>query len=201
VSGATEEREVKLAVPDDFVLPTPAGLAGVAAVDRGRRTLDAVYWDTPDLQLARAGAALRHRNGTWTYKGLSRRDGDAVVREEHELDAAGTAIPEAMADRVGRHADPAALAPLAGVRTERHTWDLTRGGERAELVHDRVEVIDGERVADRFAEVEVEYPPGSRALADDVVSWLRSHGAVVDGTAKYVRALRALGHDPPEVWG
>jgi inorganic triphosphatase YgiF len=199
-SGAGEEREVKLAVPDDFVLPGLSDLAGVVVVDRGDVRLRAVYWDNDDLTLCRAGVGLRHRNGVWAYKGGSRRDGDAVVREEVEIPAAGEDIPPGMRGRVQRWVDVAALHPVAELDTLRHQVDVVDAPRRAEVVHDRVSVRDGDRVVSSFAEVEVEFERDSQALADRVVSLLVARGAVVASTAKYLRALRALGHDPPEVW-
>jgi hypothetical protein len=51
----------------------------------------------------------------------------------------------------------------------------------------------------RFEEVEVEHPPASGALASDLVAVFNRLGATVDPTAKYVRALRALGRTPPVI--
>jgi len=60
-----------------------------------------------------------------------------------------------------------------------------------------VRVVDGTRVVAHFAEVEVEFTAEDHPLADRLVRLLIENGAVVDTTSKYVRALRALGHDPP----
>jgi inorganic triphosphatase YgiF len=197
--GSVEEREVKLAVAEDFQLPALTELDGVTVVDRGDERLRAVYWDTDGLALAHAGVGLRHRNGVWTYKGRSRREGDAVVREELELSADGDSIPEEMRERVGQWVTPAALHPVAELDTLRHQVDLVEGSSAVELVRDRVRVLDGARVVASFDEVEVEHARSSQALADRLVRLLVAGGAVVDTTPKYFRALRALGHDPPEV--
>jgi inorganic triphosphatase YgiF len=193
-----EEREVKLAVPDGFSLPALDSLDGATVTDRGDERLRAVYWDSDDLALAHAGVGLRHRNGVWTYKGGSRREGDAVVREELERTAGGDSIPPDMEERVRRWVDPAVLHPVAELDAVRHLVDVVDEGGSVELVHDRVKVLDGERIVSSFAEVEVEHDPASQDLADRVVSLLVAAGAVVDTTPKYLRALRALGHDPPE---
>jgi inorganic triphosphatase YgiF len=199
-AGGAEEREVKLAVPDDFGLSGLSDLAGVVVVDRGEVRLRAVYWDSDDLALCRAGVGLRHRNGVWAFKGGSRRDGDAVVREEVELPAGGEEIPPAMRGRVQQWVDVTALHPVAELDTLRHQLDVVDAPQRAEVVHDRVRIRDGGRVISTFAEVEVEFERGSKALADRLVALLVGRGAAVEGTSKYLRALRALGHDPPEVW-
>lgn len=195
-----EEREAKLAVTEDFELPSLMALAGVTVIDRGETRLRAVYWDSDGLALAHAGVGLRHRNGVWTYKGRSRREGHAVVREEVELSAAGAAIPQQMCSRVREWIDPSALHAVAELDTTRRQLDVSLGTSAVELVHDRVQVVDGTRVVARFAEVEVEHGGSAQVLADHVVDLLVASGAVVDSTPKYLRALRALGHNPPEVW-
>ena len=201
VAGPPEEREVKLRVGADFVLPDLADDGATTIVDEGENLLVAVYWDTDGLDLAGAGVGLRHRNGTWTYKGRSRRDGDAVVREEREVEAADDAhLPDALLAMVGQSADPASVHPIATVRTRRRTLRLQRGDQSVEVVSDHVTVCDGDRPVATFSEVETEYSRDSQGLADRVVARLVEAGAVVDGTAKVVRALRALGHNPPEVW-
>ncbi len=192
-----EEREVKLAVGDGFALASWLRLAGVTTVDRGDERLHAVYWDTPDLALARAGVGTRHRNGIWTYKGRSRRDGDAVVRAEIEVAGPPQVMPDEVRARVQRWVDVATVQPIAELDTMRRTVDASAGAERAEIVHDRVRVIDGEAEVERFSEVEVEFQVESQALADRLVRLFVEHGATVDTTSKYVRALRALGHHPP----
>jgi hypothetical protein len=128
-----EEREVKLAVAEGFVLPALTELAEVTTTDRGDERLRAVYWDTDDLALAHAGVGLRHRNGVWAYKGRSRRDGDAVVREEIEERAGGDTIPTDIGKRVQRWVDPAALHPVAELDTVRHQVDVVHGDSTVEL--------------------------------------------------------------------
>jgi inorganic triphosphatase YgiF len=197
--GGVEEREVKMAVPSGFVMPQIDALAGVTVTDLGDELLHAVYWDSDDIALARAGVGLRHRNGVWTFKGRSRRDGDAVVREELELDGDADHLPEAFRERIAPWADVSVVHPIAELRTLRHTFDVSDGSHSAEVVHDRVSVRDGKDERGRFEEVEVEYPTGSEPLADRLVTLLADSGATIDATAKYLRALRLLGLDPPEV--
>ncbi len=196
---AAEEREVKLAVADDFVVPELSALADVTVTDRGHDSLRAVYWDTDDLALARAGVGIRHRNGVWTYKGRSRREGDAVVRDEIECDAPAEVIPDALLACVAPWTDPVLLRPIAELDTVRHRVDLIAGAHSIELVHDRVRVLDGARTVSSFVEVEVEFAAPCQELADRVVALLIGAGAAVDPTPKYLRALRALGFNPPDL--
>jgi inorganic triphosphatase YgiF len=197
--GGVEEREVKLTVPDGWQLPPLTQLDGVTATDRGDERLQAVYWDTDDLGLARAGVGLRHRNGTWGFKGTSRREGDALVREEVEVVAGIDNIPHLVRERCQLLVEIRALHPVAELDTMRHTVDIRDARSQVELVHDRVTVVDGGRVVARFAEVEVEFAVTAQQLADRLVRMLVAGGAVVDTIPKYVRALRALGRDAPGV--
>lgn len=197
VDGAPEEREVKLAVAGDFAIPDLALLGDVTVVDRGDRRLHAVYWDSTSLALAAAGVGVRHRNGVWTYKGRSHREGDAVVREEVEIGGDAGTLPERIRELVQQWTDPDDLHPVAELDTVRHLVEVHAGVHSVELVHDHVHVVDGARVVARFAEVEVEFIATSRDLADRVVGLLVANGATVHSTAKLVRALRALGHEPP----
>jgi len=196
-----DEREVKLAVPDGFMVPALGELTGVTVTDRGDQVLHAVYWDTRALGLARSGVGVRHRNGVWAYKGRSRRDGNAVVREELEIQGDADRPPEAISERLAKWVVVAEVHPVAELRTVRHTFDVSTGTESAEVVHDRVSVLDGTDECACFEEVEVEYDTASTPLADRLVALLAGHGATVDSTPKYLRALRALGHQPPELSG
>ena len=64
------EREIKLAAPPANALPPLSDpLAGVVAEPAGTLQLLAIYYDTDDLRLTRAGASLRHRNDEgWAVK-------------------------------------------------------------------------------------------------------------------------------------
>jgi inorganic triphosphatase YgiF len=196
-----DEREVKMAVPDGFILPALAELSGVTVTDRGDDVLHAVYWDTDALDLANSGVGVRHRNGVWAFKGRSHRDGNAVVREELEIAGDADRMPEPISERLAQWIAVAEVHPVAELRTLRHTFDVSAGAASAELVHDRVSVLDGAEECARFEEVEVEYETASTPLAERLVALLAGHGATVDTTAKYLRALRLLGHEPPEVSG
>jgi inorganic triphosphatase YgiF len=196
-----DEREVKMAVPDGFLLPALGELTGVTVTDRGDEVLHAVYWDTGALELANGGVGVRHRNGVWAFKGRSHRDGNAVVREELEIAGDAEHIPKPIGERLARWVTVAEVHPVAALRTVRHTFDVSDGTASAELVHDRVSVREGAEECSRFEEVEVEYETASTALADRLVALLAGHGATIDTTPKYLRALRLLGHHPPEVSG
>lgn len=203
----SEEREVKIAAPDSFVLPDLNGVVpGVEAVDHGHHQLDATYWDTETLALQRSGFGLRYRTtdgraGHWTLKSQSRRDGPAVVREEIDMDGEPDHPPAHALERIRSAAGDVDLRPVATLRTSRRTVDLVdqHGQRLAEVADDRVSVLDGPREAGSFHEVEVElYGEPDSTMLDAVLDKLRVAGAAdIDPTPKYVRALRALGYEVP----
>jgi inorganic triphosphatase YgiF len=200
-----EEREIKIPVDAGFVLPALDGVVdGTRAVDRGNVELSATYWDTDELTLLHAKLGLRYRSapgetGKWTLKAGAQMIGDAVSREETDFPGAPGEPPQAALDVVHAAVGDVAMHPVASLVTDRHTVDLVVGDtRRAEVADDRVSVRSGERTVETFREVEVELFGADQALIDAVMERLRSAGAgEPDSTPKYVRALRALGHEIP----
>ena len=201
------EREVKLSAAPGFTIPALDGLVdGATVAPLPVRTLEAVYYDTADLRLARWGVSLRHRTGDgtgWTVKLPEGDHGPALVRREVPF-AGGPGEPPAPAvDLVRAYVRSARLLPVAHLRTLRRGVEVRDGeGQRlVEVVDDEVTVLDGDRVAARFREVEVE--AGERAPADlltDVVGRLRQEGAgAPDPMPKIVRALGSRAAAGPEV--
>lgn len=201
-----EEREIKIPVGAEFVLPDLDGVVdGTRAVDRGRVELSATYWDTDDLTLLYANLGLRHRSapgegGKWTLKAGARMVGDAVSREETNFPGPPEQPPQEAIDVIRPKVGEVRLHPVAQLVTDRHTVDLVTGDtRRAEVADDRVSVRSGGRAVEAFREVEVELFDADAALIDAVMARLRAAGiGAPNSTPKYVRALRALGHDIPD---
>ncbi|HKV32524.1 MAG TPA: CYTH and CHAD domain-containing protein [Candidatus Dormibacteraeota bacterium] len=199
------EREVKLAVPPAFALPDLEDLA--AAVETSpidERRLETVYYDTPDLRLARWGANLRIRQGEgWTLKLPSTREGPALTRRELEFPGDASRPPEAAVALVIAYVRRATLVPVASLSTLRRRVQLKNreGTLLAEVVDDDVSVIQGLRVQSRFREVEVELKDQSgERLLDPILARLRGAGAAdEDQASKLVRALGARATAVPEV--
>jgi len=198
-----EEREIKIPVDADFVLPDLDGVVeGVRAVDRGTVELSATYWDTDTLTLLHSHLGLRHRRakgetGRWTLKAGNGSVGLAVSREETDFMGPPQQPPQAALEVIRAEVGEVALRPIASLVTVRHTVDLVAGDiRRAEVADDHVAVRSGERTVSEFREVEVELFDAEAALIDAVMARLHAAGAGdPESTPKYVRALRALGHE------
>jgi inorganic triphosphatase YgiF len=198
-----EEREIKIPVGADFMLPDLDGaVESLHAIDRGTVELSATYWDTDALTLLHSHLGLRHRSargeaGRWTLKAGSGSVGLAVSREETDFLGPPDQPPPAALEAITAAVGEVALHPIASLVTMRHTVDLVAGDtRRAEVADDRVEVRSGAATVSTFREVEVELFDAEAALIDAVMSRLHAAGAGdPDSTPKYVRALRALGQD------
>ena len=195
------EREVKLAAWGGFVLPGLDDLMPDLGVEVLRvKKLDATYYDTGDLRLARAGVSLRHRLGDeppWTVKLPEGDSGPVMSRREITFEGPAGTIPPAAAALVRAFARGEALEAVARLKTERSRIGLSiNGNQVAEIADDEVSVYHGRRLASRFREVEVEVEDDApEDLLPKVVKRLRGAGAgEPDNTPKVVRALgpRAL---------
>ncbi|MHB8589483.1 MAG: CYTH and CHAD domain-containing protein [Candidatus Dormibacteraceae bacterium] len=203
------EREVKLGAGPAFHLPDLSGvLEGVAVAPPEAVRLETVYYDTPDLRLARWGVSLRHRAGEgWTLK-LPPADttGELLERDELVFQGGAKKPPEAAVAIVRAYVRKAELVPVARLSTLRRRVRLVdaAGARVAEVVDDEVSVRDGRRVAARFREIEIEVTPqqngAAGAIVDPLVMRLRGAGAgAPDPTPKHIRALGPRAMEPPEV--
>jgi CHAD domain-containing protein len=203
----SREREVKLAMPAGFVLPSLADpLAGIFEQPTEALELDATYYDTEDLRITRSGASIRRRNDEgWTVKlpATPEADDDGLVRDEHHFtDDGSPAPPDAALDLVRALARAAPVEPVARLRTTRRRTRLTAldGTQLAEVVDDRVEVVDGPPDSEPFREIEIEWTDAiSNAQRTAVLEHFRSAAGVVDPTPKVVRALGPRATAPPDV--
>jgi len=206
------EREVKLGAGPAFHLPDLSGvLDGVTATPPEAVRLETVYYDTPDLRLARWGVSLRHRAGEgWTLKlppaqATGQPQGQLLERDEITFQGGSKKPPEGAVAIVRAYVRKAELVPVARLSTIRRRVRLVdaAGTRVAEVVDDEVSVRDGRRVAARFREIEVEVAQqqnGANGIVDPLVMRLRGAGAgAVDPTPKHIRALGPRAMEPPEV--
>jgi CHAD domain-containing protein len=201
-----KEREVKLGAGPAFHLPELAGVVeGITADAPETIRLETVYYDTPDLRLARWGVSLRRRAGEgWTLKLAPSRSGALLERDELTFEGAGNRPPRGALEVVRAYVRNSELVPVARLSTMRKRVRLNdaAGARVAEVVDDEVSVRDGRRVAARFREIEVEVAGsnGSEAVIDPLVTRLRGAGAgAPDLTPKHIRAIGPRAVEPPEV--
>ena len=207
------EQEQKYSVHGLFVLPDLADPAvGLASADpQPSQTLRAVYYDSPDLRLARDGITLRHRSGDgptrWTLKLPAESEATPAPVAASRRDRAGRQRPRG-ACRADRSCSPAGcaappLGPVATLRTARSIFMLRgdEGEDLLEVVDDTVSVQEGRRVVSRFREIEVEVKGELPPLAlTTVTNRLAAAGAVPgDQLPKVVRALGPRAVAPPEL--
>lgn len=206
-SGAVE-REVKLGAFPDFAMPDLGEVSpGVTVEARPTLDLDATYVDTPELALVRNGASLRRRTGEgaarWTLKLPSGSSETTMARREFDVIDDGSTVPPELARLVVGWVRRSPLEPVAIIRSRRRRLSLhgSDGIELAEIDDDEVSVIDGDEVAARFREVEVELvDAGSEKLLTAVTDALVAAGAgAPDPTPKIARALGPRALLPPEL--
>ena len=209
VKGQHLEQEVKLDVWPGFRLPELVGLGdGVTSLPATTGALVATYHDTADLRLARAGISLRHREGDgtgWTLKlpaGTPGTDG-VVSRTETTFAGGPEEVPPEVLSRLSAWTRSALLVPVARMETARRTVVVAGpDGERlAEVVDDEVSAYDGDHLALRFRELEVEVEPAAPdGLLDTVVARLVEAGARPGGhRSKVARVLGPRAGEPGDL--
>ncbi len=203
------ETEIKLALPP-----------GDASADAARRALDActgtagreialanVYYDTPDLSLARAKSAVRVRRAPqgWlqTFKTVGTAEGGLHTRHEWELPVAGDALEldalvaacdvPAAADAL-RAAAPALVA-LFRTDFARTLWRIERDGTTVEAGLDLgeiVAVVDGDTRRAPIREIELELIDGDEAVLHTLAAELAAAlpGLAPDDQSKAQRGYR-----------
>ncbi len=179
----------RLRVHGLFRLPDLAE-AGVTGVERGNpQRLESTYFDTEDLRLARWGVTLERRGGDQESGWVLSLPGDDQV-----CAALSDEVPEDLRHFTLAFARKAPLVPVATVLTERTPITLSDdSGVAGVLLDDTVSLLDGDIIAARFREVELQ--PGLPA----VLRVLRSVGAVVEEISPVDVALGPLAHELPDV--
>ena len=196
---AVREIERKYEAIEGLELPDPAGLLGVdTATGPDEQHLEAVYFDTDDLRLVRAGVTLRRRRGGsdegWHLKLPVGKDS----REELRLPLRHSALhpPAELVALTQVYTRGAVLAPVAELSTRRHRWVLadSTGGSVAELVDDYVQArtMGGQTTTVAWREVEVELGEHGRLeLLNQIERRLLEIGAKRAGSASKLSRLLA----------
>ena len=160
---AVRETERKYEAADAVELPDPARLIGLDTGSQAQeQQLEAVYFDTADLALARAGITLRRREGGsdpgWHLKLPVGPDSRDELRMP--LGRSSRTPPAELLGLTRVYTRGAAVVPVAQLNTRRRRWLLAdpEGQALAELVEDHVTAHTmGEQTrAVSWREVEVE---------------------------------------------
>ncbi|PLZ01434.1 CYTH domain-containing protein [Burkholderia sp. WAC0059] len=204
------EREIKLALPRAQVdaakrlLDARAGQAGQIV------RLENVYFDTPDLALARAKSALRLRRTPdgWlqTFKTAGVAKDGLHARHEWEMPVAGAALEP---ERLLRECDEAGVATalrdaaptlIALFRTDfaRTLWLLRETDADVEAAVDLGDVtaeVDGETRHAPICEIELELKRGDVAVLHAIAAQLAAQlpGLAPDDVSKAQRGYRLRG--------
>lgn len=198
------EVERKFAVTENTVSPSFEGLSAVAEVARTEtQHLDAVYFDTPDRDLAAHRITLRRRTGGpdagWHLKLPAGTDTRTEVRTP--LGTATDTVPEELRDVVLAIVRDRPLSPVARISTRRSVQVLqgSDGTALAEFCDDRVtaSAIGGEEQSWREWELELLTADVPDDLMDRLANRLADAGAEPAGHGS--KLAKVLGTDtvPP----
>ena len=184
-----------------------AGLTALGPVERVRQ--EDRYLDTADGAVAAAGYAgrIRASNGgaVITLKGLDRLDDGGALHRREELegpaepaDAIGGWPASAARDALMAIIGDRALGVVVSLRQDRQRRLYGQGGSVVEVSVDDVEVVVGDEVIERFAELELELCDGDEAALEPLVERLAENEELVevDGS-KLERALEAVRRREP----
>ncbi|MEX3649735.1 CYTH and CHAD domain-containing protein [Mycolicibacterium porcinum] len=194
------EIERKFAVTENTVSPSFEGLSAVAEVVRtGTQHLDAVYFDTPDRDLAAHRITLRRRTGGsdagWHLKLPAGVDTRTEVRAP--LGTATDTVPEDLRDIVLAIVRDRPLSPVARISTQRSVEVLhgDDGTGLAEFCDDRVtaSAVGGEEQRWREWELELLTAEMPDDLMDRLANRLADAGAEPAGHGS--KLAKVLGTD------
>ena len=201
------ERELKVEVDSSFHVPDLTALIGVSVVSLPEVTLEATYYDTAELALARWGATLRHRvssagSQSWTLKlpaalvGRGETTAAALERDEIDFEGRQDKIPADAVALLRTYVRDAPLAPVAVLETRRRrNLVMSATDTLAEMDDDIVDFRSTDGRTGSFRELEIELaetgPVGIlRRIHDVLVS-----AGVADAEAQ-PKLFRALGGTP-----
>ncbi len=208
MATTSTETEIKYDAPDDLVVPA---LDELPAVSRTRQEadehLEAVYYDTDDLRLIRAGITLRRRRGGHDEGWHLKMPAGVHARREIQVplgdDDAG--VPDELADRIRVHARGKAVRPRAVISTRRQRLILLgeSGTSLAELAVDDVRARRKTRgkethgkTESSWREVELQLTGGDHAVLDAVDKLLLQSGLRRSASsAKFERVVGAVRED------
>ena len=201
------EREIKLTADVDLVLPDLASVVdGLAVGPVSKLHLDAIYYDTPTLAMARWGVTLRSRTGEpgphWTLKVDSGEAGPGLSRHEYLFDEPLGPVPIAASQAVRALIRDQSLGPVVRLHTERAERTLELDGHPLIKLCDDIVTAEGSEHVNPFREIELELMSehGGAKVAKAVRAVLCAAGCHDwNPLPKAIRALGARALEPPDV--
>lgn len=191
------ESELKFDIQESAPLPDFAALPGVATVaEPVEETLDATYFDSPDLRLAANGVTFRRRTGGhdagWHLK-LPAQEGSRTELR-HPLGDDTEDAPDELRGPVRGLVRDDELAPVARIQTTRTVYRLVGadGTPLAEVADDHVtgQLMGSDAEHTSWREVEVELVDGDDDLLPAAEGLLTGSGAErAAGPSKLARVL------------
>jgi CHAD domain-containing protein len=189
------EIETKYDVDEHAILPALHELPGVASVAQPvELDLEAVYFDTAELDLAVAKVTLRRRTGGeddgWHVKLPVSAGKRLEIR--HPLGRAVKKVPIQVVRAVRVHVRDNELVPVVTLKTHRIVHRLldAEGEVLAELADDQVTAESEDGKTDSWREWEIELVNGEPELLEAAEPLLRAAGAqTASGPSKLARAL------------
>lgn len=147
------------------------------------RTLENVYYDTADQQLAAQKMGLRTRfDGTHWWQTLKRQSEAAEglhLRDEWECAISGSKLELPELIHTGAESKiiswlvSLTLAPLFTTHFQRHSWNLIDDNSHVEMVLDQGEIIAGNQQS-RICEIELELKRGDISALQKIARLLQA---------------------------
>ncbi|WP_076258604.1 CYTH and CHAD domain-containing protein [Intrasporangium flavum] len=199
-ASEVNETERKFDVGAETVFPNLTAAEGVVSVEQpDDHDLEAVYYDTPDHDLARHGMTLRRRSGGtddgWTLKLPAGPDTRTEVRVP--LGSADDGLPEELRARARGITRNRPLAPVVTLSTARREYAVrdADGSVLARVTDDsvRARLLETDSPEQTWREWEVELDRGPASVLDALADVLLEAGAAPAASAS--KLARALG-DP-----
>src|SRR6478735_9184121 len=205
-ASQVDETERKFDVGTQTVFPNLTAAEGVASVEPpAELRLEAVYFDTPNHDLARHAMTLRRRTGGtddgWTLKLPAGPDTRTEVRVP--LGSDDDAPPLELRTRARAITRTHPLSPVVALSTTRREYALHDGDGTvlARVTDDsvRARLLQTDGPEQTWREWEVELDQGPEPVLDAVAEVLLAAGATPAATSsKLARALgETLGDEPP----
>lgn len=196
---------IRLEAPPHFAPPRLGDLGDGVEVSAPVRTqVTSVYWDTPDMRLARWGCSLLAvQDQGWEVEFPSLHPAKGRATESSTIDGPTVEPPAEALDLLRAYVRTAALAPVARLKRVRQAIVVGGGSNGASIrvLSDEVSVLDGRRVAARYRELVLDAGREvDTAVVHGVIARLREAGAGgPDPIPEYARVLGPASTEAPEV--